>query len=69
MKPAAGASAFIRGHKTIFVAILVGVFLLEPEIFTLAVTESGKTTLRISDVQGRIIYEADERYPGAFDQE
>lgn len=69
MSSPGSVSTFVREHKTLFVAVLVGLFLLELEIFAMAVAKSGKKAwLQISDAQGHVVYEANEAYPGAFDQ-
>ncbi|MDX9785573.1 MAG: hypothetical protein RBT11_02265 [Desulfobacterales bacterium] len=69
MSSSGSIAVFIREHKTVFVAVLVGLFLLELEIFALAVTKSGKTSwLQISDRNDRVVYEVEDRYSGAFDQ-
>jgi hypothetical protein len=69
MQTPGGVSTFIREHRTLFVAVLVGLFLLELEIFAMAVAKSGKKAwLQVSDAQGNVVYETDEAYPGAFDQ-
>jgi hypothetical protein len=69
MSSSGGVSTFIREHKTLFIAVLVGLFLLELEIFAMAVAKSGKkASLQVTDAQGNVVYETDEQYPGAFDQ-
>lgn len=61
---------FIQEHRTLFIAVLVGLFLLELEIFAVAVTQSGKkTVLEIRNTRDEIVYETDGGYLNAFDQE
>jgi hypothetical protein len=63
-------TAFINEHRTLFIAVLVGLFLLELEIFAVAVTKSGKkSVLEIRNNRGEIVYEADGGYLSTFDQE
>lgn len=51
-------SAFIRDHKTLFIAIGVVIFLIEIEIFAVAVTKSGrKSWLQVKNAKGNVIYE------------
>jgi len=47
----------IRTHKTLFIIIMVGLFLLELEIFAVAAMKSGrKSMLQISDQAGRVVF-------------
>lgn len=63
-------TAFINEHRTLFIAVMVGLFLLELEIFAVAVTKSGqKSVLEIRNARGEIVYEADGTYLSAFDQQ
>lgn len=63
-------TAFINEHRTLFVAVMVGLFLLELEILAVAVTKSGKKSmLEIRNNRGEIVYEAEGNYLSAFDQE
>lgn len=44
-------------HKNLFIAIAIGLFLLELEIFALAIAKSGREShLQISNAEGRVIY-------------
>lgn len=53
-------SALIREHKTPFMLILVGLFLIELEIFALAALKSGRQSwLQVIDQRGNVIYETD----------
>lgn len=48
----------IREHKTLFILIAVGLFLIELEIFAVAVMKSGrKSRLQVMDSNGTVIYE------------
>ncbi len=47
----------IQEHRNLFILILLGVLLLEIELFAMAAVKSGRETrLQISDAQGRIVY-------------
>lgn len=49
----------LQEHKALFTIIVVGLFLLELEIFALAVMQSGKqSVLQVLDHQGAVIHEA-----------
>lgn len=49
----------LQEHKALFTIIVVGLFLLELEIFALAVMQSGKqSVLQVLDHQGTVIHEA-----------
>jgi len=53
-------AALIREHKTPFMLILVGLFLIELEIFALAALKSGRQSwLQVIDGRGQVIYETD----------
>ncbi len=53
-------AALIREHKTPFLLILVGLFLIELEIFALAALKSGRQSwLQVLDKRGQVIYETD----------
>ncbi len=53
-------SALIREHKTPFLLILVGLFLVELEVFALAALKSGRQSwLQVIDKHGQVIYETD----------
>lgn len=69
MSSSPGITQLLREHKTLLIAVLLGLFLLELEIFAVAVTRSGqKSRLEVTDHQGRIVYETDGRYLDAFNQ-
>lgn len=62
-------TALINEHRTLFIAMLVGLFLLELEIFAVAVVKSGqKSSLEIRDSYGRVVYETEDQSPASFDQ-
>lgn len=70
MSSSRNISAFLNEHRTLFIAVMVGLFLLELEIFAVAVTQSGKkSVLEVRNSRDEIIYETDGSYLGAFDQE
>ena len=51
-------SKLLHEHKALFTIIVVGLFLLELEIFALAVMQSGKqSVLQVLDNQGHVIHE------------
>ncbi len=51
---------FIRENKTVFILIGVGLFLIELEIFAIAVMRSGREArLQVLNNRGNLIYEAD----------
>jgi hypothetical protein len=53
-------AAIIKEHKTLFIIILVGLFLIELEIFALAVMKSGRHSwLQVIDHNGNVIHETD----------
>jgi hypothetical protein len=55
-----GVVRIVREHKTLFVIIAVVLFLLELEIFAVAVMKSGrKSLLQVTDSHGNVIHEAD----------
>ncbi|MCG6892044.1 MAG: hypothetical protein LJE65_00420 [Desulfobacteraceae bacterium] len=50
----------IREHKTLFILIAVGLFLIELEIFAVAVMKSGrKSRLQVMDGNATVVYETD----------
>ncbi len=60
--------AYIREHKPLFTAVLVGLFLLEMEILLVAAARSGQEhTPIITDNKGQTFYEAVGREADAFD--
>ncbi len=65
----ANLRSFISEHKTLLIIILVGLFLIELEIFALAVMKSGyKARLQVIDDSGNIIYETDGQNLSQFDK-
>jgi hypothetical protein len=53
-------TSIVREHKTLFIIIAVGLFLLEIEIFALAVMKSGRESrMQIIGPQEHVIYETD----------
>ncbi len=61
--------SFVAEHKTLLIIILVGLFLIELEIFALAVMKSGrKARLQILDSAGNVIHETDGRNLSQFDK-
>lgn len=62
-------SALIQEHKTVLIIIMIGLFLLELEIFALAVMKSGrKSWLQVLDKDGNIIHETDGRQLSDFNK-
>jgi hypothetical protein len=50
----------IRGNKTVFIVIAVALFLIELEIFAVAVMKSGRNSwLQVLDNKGNIVHETD----------
>ncbi len=61
--------SFIGEHKTLLIIVLVGLFLIELEIFALAVMKSGrKARLQILDAAGNVIHETDGQNLSQFDK-
>ncbi len=59
----------IREHKTMIVIVGVCLFLIELEIFAIAVMKSGrKSMLQVMDVSGAVIYETDGKNLSSFDK-
>lgn len=53
-------TTILREHKTLFILIAVGLFLIELEIFAVAVMKSGrKSRLQVMKDSGQVIYETD----------
>jgi len=49
----------LQEHKALFTIVVVGLFLLELEIFALALMHSGKkSVLQVTDLQGQVIHES-----------
>ena len=62
-------SSLIQENKTLFVIIIVGLFLLELEIFALAAMKSGrKSWLEVIDAKGNVIHETSGRNLSEFNK-
>lgn len=62
-------STLIKEHKSLFIIIMVGLFLLELEIFALAAMKSGrKSWLQIFDQRDNLIHETDGRQLSEFNK-
>lgn len=62
-------SNLIQEHKTLFVIIIVGLFLLELEIFALAAMKSGhKSWLQVIDANGNVIHETSGKNLSEFNK-
>jgi hypothetical protein len=62
-------SNLIQQNKTLFIIIIVGLFLLELEIFALAAMKSGrKSWLQIIDAKGNVIHETSGRNLSEFNK-
>lgn len=62
-------SSLIQEHKTVLIIIMIGLFLLELEIFALAAMKSGrKSWLQVLDKSGNVIHEADGRQLSDFNK-
>ncbi|MEW5733224.1 MAG: hypothetical protein AB1921_00120 [Thermodesulfobacteriota bacterium] len=63
------ARSVIKKHSTFFVLGLIGLLLLEIQIFAIAVTKSGrKGVIQVSDPAGNVLYEADGTALSQFDR-
>ena len=61
--------AIIREHRTLFIVIAVGLFLIELEIFILAAMKSGrKSVIQVKNPAGDVIYESDGNNLSQFDR-
>ena len=61
--------AVIREHRTLFIVIAVGLFLIELEIFIIAAMKSGnKSVIQVKDAAGEVIYESDGNNLSQFDK-
>jgi len=61
--------AIIREHRTLFVVLAVGLFLIELEIFILAAMKSGrKSVIQVKNSVGDVIYESDGNNLSQFDR-
>lgn len=59
----------LRDHKTIFILLAVGLFLLELEIFALAAMKSGRQArLEVYNAAGHLIYETDGQNLSKFNR-
>ncbi|MDL2269823.1 hypothetical protein LJC71_10480 [Desulfosarcina sp. OttesenSCG-928-A07] len=62
-------SSLIQEHKTLFIIIIVGLFLLELEIFALAAIKSGrKSWLEVVDASGTVIHETSGKNLNEFNK-
>jgi hypothetical protein len=62
-------SGIIREHKTVFIILLVGLLLIELEIFALAVMKSGrKSWLQVLDHNGNVIHETSGSHLSDFNK-
>jgi hypothetical protein len=61
--------AVIREHRTLFIVIAMGLFLIELEIFILAAMKSGnKSVIQVKNTVGDVIYESDGNNLSQFDR-
>ena len=59
----------IREHRSLFIVIAVGLFLIELEIFVLAAMKSGrKSVIQVKNAAGDVIYESDGNNLSQFDR-
>jgi hypothetical protein len=62
-------SNLIQEHKTLFIIIIVGLFLLELEIFALAAMKSGrKSWLQVIDANDHVIHETSGKNLSEFNK-
>ena len=62
-------SSLIQENKTLFIIIIVGLFLLELEIFALAALKSGrKSWLQVIDANGNVIHETSGKHLSEFNK-
>ena len=62
-------SNLLQEHKTLFIIIIVGLFLLELEIFALAAMKAGKqSVLQVLDGQGNVIHETSGKNLSEFNK-
>lgn len=62
-------SGIIREHKTVFIILLVGLFLIELQIFALAAMKSGrKSWLQVLDDQGNVVHETSGTHLSEFNK-
>lgn len=63
------ARSILKKHSTFFVLALIGLLLLEIQIFAIAITKSGrKAVIKVSDTAGNVLYEADGTALSQFDR-
>lgn len=61
--------AIIREHRTLFIVIAVGLFIIELEIFIIAAMKSGdKSVIQVKNTNGEVIYESDGNNLSQFDK-
>lgn len=59
----------VREHQTLFIILIVGLFLLELEIFALAAMKSGRRSwLQVMDAQGHVIHETSGKNLSEFNK-
>ncbi len=62
-------SSLIQEHKVLFIIIIIGLFLLEMEIFAVAVAKSGrKSRLQVIDQSGNLIHETNGQHLSEFNK-
>jgi hypothetical protein len=62
-------SGILRDHKTVFIILLVGLLIIELEIFALAAMKSGrKSRLQVLDEKGDVIYETNGSHLSEFNK-
>lgn len=61
--------AIVREHRTLFIVIAVGLFLIELEIFAIAAMKSGnQSVIQVQNPAGEVIYESDGNNLSQFDK-
>lgn len=61
--------AVLREHRTLFIVIAVGLFLIELEIFIIAAMKSGnKSVIQVKRATGEVVYESDGKNLSQFDK-
>ena len=69
MRKNVNMASLFREHKTLFIIIAIVAFLIELEIFAVAVMKSGRQSrLQVHDHQGNIVHEADGDNLSAFNK-
>jgi uncharacterized membrane-anchored protein YhcB (DUF1043 family) len=62
-------TSIIREHKTVFIILLVGLLIIELEIFALAAMKSGrKSWLQVLDNEGHVIHETSGNHLSEFNK-